>query len=88
MSGTHGIKLDGETHNRLKALGEIRDRSPHWLMRTAILISLEKEERYEREKREDAERWDRYQLTDEAVPHERVAQWLGKLAQGEVAKPA
>jgi len=67
---THGVKLDEATANRLKALGAIRDRSPHWLMRTAIERYLDAEETYEREKREDMERWERYQLTGVAISHE------------------
>jgi predicted transcriptional regulator len=70
MGTTHGIKLDEEISTRLKALGAIRNRSPHWLMRAAIESYLEREERYEKEKREDMERWERYQLTGEAMPHE------------------
>jgi predicted transcriptional regulator len=85
MSETLGIKLDENTRQRLKALGELRNRSPHWLMKTAIEMYLEREERYEREKREDMERWERYLLTGKAVPQEQVTAWLSKLAQGEDA---
>jgi predicted transcriptional regulator len=85
MAVTTGIKLDEETHARLKALGELRDRAPHWLMKTAIAEYLDREEAYEREKREDMERWERYRLTGEAVPHERVAAWLAEVADGKTA---
>jgi hypothetical protein len=51
MSTTQGIKLDEETVSRLKSLAQQRNCSAHWLMRTAILDYLEREERYEREKR-------------------------------------
>jgi predicted transcriptional regulator len=30
------VKLDEQTYNRLKGLGEARRRSPHWLMKEAI----------------------------------------------------
>ena len=82
MSTTQGIKLDEAVSNRLKALGEMRDRSPHWLMRTAIERYLDQEEGYEREKREDMLRWERYQLTGAAVAHEAAMQWLDSLARG------
>jgi predicted transcriptional regulator len=85
MSTTQGIKLDDDTRNRLKALGEIRNRSPHWLMRTAIESYLEREEHYEQEKQEDMERWERYQLAREAISHEAAAEWLNGLAHGAVA---
>ena len=82
---TQSIKLDEATSRRLKALGEVRDRSPHWLMRTAIERYLDAEEIYEREKREDHERWERYQLSGVAVSHTATTQWLDRLADGENA---
>jgi len=84
MSQTKGVKLDETTRQRLAALARIRDRSPHWLMCRAIETFLEREEKYEREKREDMERWERYQLTGEAISHEKAAEWIEKLAQGKV----
>jgi len=84
MSQTKGVKLDDTTQQRLAALGRIRDRSPHWLMCRAIETYLDREEKYEQEKREDMERWEQYQLTGVAVPHEQAAEWLENLAQGKV----
>jgi predicted transcriptional regulator len=86
MTGTQGIKIDEQTRARLKRLGEQRDRSPHWLMRTAITEYLDREERYEQEKAEDMARWERYQLTGEAIPHKDVAKWLGDVANGKAVK--
>ena len=83
MTTTQGVKLDESTCQRLKELGKLRDRSPHWLMRSAIEKYLDEEERYEHEKREDMERWEQYQLTGNAVPHEKVARWLKDLAAGK-----
>ncbi len=83
MTTTQGVKLDESTCQRLKELGKLRDRSPHWLMRAAIEKYLDQEERFEIEKREDMERWERYQLTGNAVPHEKVKSWLGELAAGK-----
>ena len=84
MAVTQGIKLDDETRQRLKALGAVRNRTPHFLMRTAIQDYLEREEKYEREKREDQERWDEYVLTGKAIDHETVTEWLNDLANGKV----
>ncbi len=61
MATTTGIKLDEATRARLQALGGLKDRSPHWLMKRAIAEYLDREERYEREKQEDLRRWQRYQ---------------------------
>jgi predicted transcriptional regulator len=83
---TIGIKVDDNTRARLKALAEAKNRSPHWLMRTALAEFLAREEERERELREDEARWDRYVLTGEAVPSERVRKWLGALAEGRDAK--
>ena len=85
MGTTQGIKLDENITNRLKALGALRDRSPHWLMRAAIESYLEREERVEREKQEDRERWERYQLTGKAISHDNAEEWLTFLAQGKDA---
>lgn len=71
-----GVKLDESLHARLKTLSLAKDRTPHWLMKTAIEEYVAREESYEREKREDMERWERYQLTGKAVPHDDVEAWL------------
>lgn len=71
-----GVKLDVAMHTRLKALGERKDRSPHWLMRTAIEEYVVREEAAERERLEDMERWQRYQLTGHAISHDEAMAWL------------
>lgn len=85
MTSTIGIKLDEHTKERLKQLGAARARTPHWLMRDAIQQYLDREETYEQEKRDDRQRWERFQLTGHAVPHDTAAAWLAKLADGEDA---
>lgn len=76
MAETMGIKLDEGMKVRLKALGEVRDRSAHWLAKKAINEFLEREEAYEREKREDMAEWEGYLQTGEAIPGEKVVSWL------------
>jgi predicted transcriptional regulator len=83
MTTTQGIKLDDQTRQRLKTLGEARHRSPHWLMRTAIASYLEHEEHYEQEKNEDMQRWEHYQLTGKAISHETAEAWLKGLAKNK-----
>jgi len=80
ISTTVGVKLDDETRERLKRLGAVRDRSVHWLMKEAIMRYLHREERYEVERIEDAERWQRYVDTGNAVQHEEVKLRLDELA--------
>lgn len=80
MATSQGIKLDDKTRERLKQLGEKRDRSPHWLMREAIDQYLQKEENYEREKSEDMSRWENYLLTGKTLDNEVVEERLHELA--------
>ncbi|EFH13498.1 CopG family ribbon-helix-helix protein [Pseudoroseomonas cervicalis] len=87
MSASLALKLDEETRQRLQALGQLRDRSPHWLMRKAVLEYLEREERYEQEKREDLARWERHRLDGAAIPQAAMRHWLEEFAQGRVAPP-
>jgi predicted transcriptional regulator len=71
-----GVKLDETLHARLKSLSSVKERTTHWLMKSAIEQYVDREETYEREKREDMERWQRYQLTGHAIPNEAVDAWL------------
>ena len=80
---TQGVKLDETLSQRLKELGKLKNRSPHYLMKAAIESYVEREEKYEAEKKEDAQRWERYQLTGEAIPHEVATEWLKSLAEGK-----
>lgn len=86
MAETQGIKLDDVTKKRLKSLGELRNRSPHWLMKAAIERYLDEEEAYEQQKREDLIEWESYMLTGEAIPNSRVVSWLNQLAEGTHAQ--
>ncbi|MBK5965575.1 toxin-antitoxin system [Thiocystis minor] len=85
-----GVKLEEGLHQRLKSLSMMKARSPHWLMKAAIEQYVQREERYEQEKREDLERWERYKLTGQAVTQPAVKVWLstwGDDGAGEVSPP-
>ncbi len=86
MATTQGIKLDDNTRERLKVLAKKKQHSPHWIMRTAIEIYLEREEQYEKEKAEDNARWEQYLITGKAIEHEKVETWLKDLGQGKPRK--
>lgn len=75
-SATMGVKLDEQTRDRLKTLGEARRRSPHWLMREAIREYLEREEEAERRNLEADEAWADYQRTGQFVSNEAMTAWL------------
>lgn len=70
------VKLDNETYERLKALAEVRKRSPHWLMKEAIHQFLDREEEAEQIRKDTLERWERYEATGAAINHETVDAWL------------
>lgn len=80
MSTTTGIKLDEATRARLRALGGLKERSPHWLMKRAIAEYIGREERYEREKKEDLGRWQRYQASGKYIEHDDMRERLSALA--------
>lgn len=86
MATTQGIKLDDNIRKRIKVLANKRQRSSHWLMKTAIEDYLEHEERYEKEKEEDNARWEHYLTTGKAIDHEKVETWLKDLSQGKPRK--
>ncbi len=75
-----GVELDNVTLERLKALGEKKERSPHWLMTRAIQEYLDREESYEREKQEDLQRWLQYMDTGEYISHDKMKDKLTDLA--------
>ncbi len=83
MATTQGIKLDESTQTRLKALAEKRQRSAHWLMRTAIEDYLKREEQYEDEKAEDMAEYEEYVRTGKAINNTKVLSWLNDLANGK-----
>lgn len=85
MSATMGVKLDEETRDRLKSLGKIKQRSPHWLMREAIREYLEKEEALEVRNREADAAWEEYKLTGKGVAHEAMLAWFDALEAGKEA---
>ena len=83
MSTTLGVKVEDDLRERLKILADQKDRSTHWLIKKAIEEYLGREEAFERERLEDLQRWERYQVTDEAVPNDQATAWLDQLAQGD-----
>jgi len=73
------VKLENDVKERIQHLGELKDRSSHWLMKQAILDYLEKEEKIEQDKLEDRQRWEHYAQTGEAITHDDMKDWLKSL---------
>ena len=80
---TMGVRLNKDIQQRLEALGKIRDRSPHYLMKVAIERYLEDEEYLESEFQICKSRWEQYKLTGETIDHEEVGAWVKSLQQTE-----
>ncbi|MBN4079329.1 CopG family transcriptional regulator [Beggiatoa alba] len=85
---TMGVKLDNDVRERLKALGSVKERTPHWLMKRAIQEYLAREEASEREKQEDRQRWQQYQDTGDHLGHDEVRARLTRLADQAYTKAA
>ena len=81
------IKLDLDTHDRVKRLAAIRHRTPHWVMREAIQQYVEREERREDLHQEALQAWDAYQATGDHVTQAEDDAWLAQLESGHDVEP-
>ena len=77
---TMGVRLDEETQNRLEALSRLKERTPHYLMKTAITHFLDTEEQVEAVRLLVKSRWEKYEITGEALEHDEVKSWAASLA--------
>jgi predicted transcriptional regulator len=84
MSGKSNlaVKIERELRDRLRALGEAKRRTPHWLMCEAIRLYVEREEEAERGKAEARARLARYDATGEYVAGGDVTSWLKTWGSG------
>lgn len=73
---TVSVKLDGSTRTRIDGLAEARNRTPHWMMREAIMQYVEREEKREAFRQETIQAWEKYQETGLHVNAEEVDSWL------------
>jgi predicted transcriptional regulator len=76
MTASKAIKLDEETYNRLKALGEISQRSPHWLMKEAIKQFIVREEEAQNLRQDTLNRIKNFEAAGDSIPYEPVNAWL------------
>lgn len=77
------IKLDEKTRERLEQLARRRDRTPHWVMKDALLQYLDREESRDELDTELLRRWEDYQTTGLHLTGDEVDEWLERLAKGE-----
>ena len=82
---TTGLRLKADTKLRLENLGKLKDRSTSYLMNEAIELYLEREEALENEKRIVNARWNKFELTGEAIDHDRIKSWSKELQSSIVS---
>lgn len=80
---TVALRLDAQTQERLKHLGQYKDRSPHYLMKEAVEKYLSEEEALQAELQLTHARWEKFALTGEAIANEDITSW----AEGLSASP-
>lgn len=85
MSDVHpvAVSLSPDVRDRLLALAAARDRSPHWMMREAIVQYVEREERREGFRQDALGAWTAYEATGAHVTADEADTWLARLEAGE-----
>ncbi len=69
------VKIDARINERLEHLSTLKDRSPHWLMKEAIIRYVEQEEYNETINQETLARWCEAEQ-GKVVSHAAVDRWL------------
>jgi predicted transcriptional regulator len=70
------VKLDEEMLVRIRELAELRQRSPHWIIREAIGQYVVREEQREKLKKDTEQAWEEFQATGQHVTAEAMENWL------------
>ena len=78
---TVGVRLDADIQARLKAIAERQDRTPHYLIKKAIEKLVQSEEETANELALMRARWEAFEISGIAHPHEEVKERLLKLTQ-------
>ncbi|GJI91921.1 MULTISPECIES: CopG family ribbon-helix-helix protein [Duganella] len=82
------IKIDQETRDRVKRLADLRQRTPHWLMKEAIAQYLDREEKREAFRQDAINAWTEYKDTGMHVDAAEVTAWLETWGdENELAPP-
>jgi predicted transcriptional regulator len=81
------IKLDDELTQRVRQLANLRQRSPHWIMREAIREYVTREEARESFRREAMTSWSAYQETGRYLTGEEARAWLRTWGTDAEAEP-
>ena len=81
------IKIDEDTKSRLKRLADARQRTPHWLMREAIALYVEREEKREAFRRDTLHAWEAFRAGGQHVTADQADAWLAQIEQGNDIDP-
>ena len=81
------IKIDEDTKARVKRLADARQRTPHWLMREAILQYLDREEKRQAFRQDALLAWEAFRATGQHVTADQADAWLAQLEQGKDVDP-
>jgi predicted transcriptional regulator len=81
------IKIDEDTKARVKRLADSRQRSPHWLMREAIMQYVDREEKREAFRQDAFQAWEAFRATGQHVTADQADAWLAQLEQGNDVDP-
>jgi predicted transcriptional regulator len=82
---TTSLKLDPAMKERVNRLASARRRSPHWVLREAVELYVEREEKREQLRQDALAAWANYQQTGLHVTAEAADAWLAKLEAGKRA---
>ena len=85
-SSTTSLKLDQALKERVRQLADARRRTPHWIMREAVELYVEREEKREHLRQDTLAAWKHYQATGLHLTGEEVDLWLEKLEAGEIVE--
>ncbi len=80
---TTTLKLDDVLKERVRRLAESRQRTPHWIMREAIALYVEREEARESFHREAMESWRAFRETGDHLTGSEVDAWLATWGTNE-----
>lgn len=70
------VKIDQDTRDRIKRLAELRQRTPHWVMKEAISQYLEREEKRAALRQDAISAWKECRETGMHVGADEVITWL------------
>jgi predicted transcriptional regulator len=83
---TTTLKLDGALKERVRQLAQSRQRTPHWIMREAIAVYVQREEAREAFHREALESWRAYRETGDHLTGAEVDAWLSRWGSDDEAE--